>query len=61
MTRCRTAVTIRSNLVECMGELMEWYKERGMDEKNSRQLQISRQNAVLTLVSRGNDKGAFVR
>ncbi|GLC56581.1 hypothetical protein PLESTB_001123300 [Pleodorina starrii] len=58
---CKTAVTIRSNLVECLGHLMEWYMARGMDEKGSRQLQISRQNVVQALVSRVNDMAALVR
>ncbi|GIL77384.1 hypothetical protein Vretifemale_6845 [Volvox reticuliferus] len=58
---CKTAVTIRSNLVDALRHLMEWYMVRGMDEKGSRMLQMSRQNAIQILVSRVNDVAALVR
>ncbi|GLI59397.1 hypothetical protein VaNZ11_001278 [Volvox africanus] len=58
---CKTAVTVRSNLVDALRHLMEWYMVRGMEEKGSRLLQMSRQNAIQILVSRVNDVAALVR
>ncbi|EFJ48856.1 hypothetical protein VOLCADRAFT_104588 [Volvox carteri f. nagariensis] len=57
---CKTAVTIRSNLVECMGHLMKSYMACGMNEKGSRPLQMSRQNVAQNLVARVNDMHALV-
>ncbi|GFR52248.1 hypothetical protein Agub_g14782, partial [Astrephomene gubernaculifera] len=58
---CQSATSIRSHLVEVMGQLMNYYMTDEMDETGGRLKQMSRLNAVNTLLQRANDMHALVR